>query len=363
MRILHIISSLASGGAEVYVRDLAKQMVQDGHEVCIGYISDAKSIRRSSEYEDDFKSQLKKTKVQWIEIGHDCRTRVWRGGVRIHKIVADFKPDVIHSHLYYGLIFKALAFVNVPTVYTHHNHYLGKGKYLYPIFNRIVSCFIGISRDCTISLQSVGAKAVTTIYNGVSVERLLIKEKYNDKNDHINIQAVGTLGAQKNFELLISALENLLKRRTKLRNLVSLKIAGEGPLLIQLQEQIDRANLSKQLTLLGNSKDVSVLLHEADLFVMSSDYEGLPIALLEAMMTGLPVIVTDVGGCRDVVEVCNAGFIVPSNNVRALADALEFMIDNPTERSRMAKNAKKNSIRFNIKTACEQHLSMYKSLL
>lgn len=363
MKILHIISSLSSGGAEVYVIDLSKQMVKDGHDVCIAYISEAKAMTRCPNFEQNIKSQLQMCGIQFAEIGHECRVRVWRGGRELKKIVFEFRPDMIHAHLYYGLIFKILSRVNTPTVYTHHNMQLGKGKFLYPLFNMSVSKYIGISKDCTMALQSTRAHDITTIYNGVSLDRLLVKDKYFIKNEKITIQAVGTLSDQKNFVLLIDSFGIFLKKYPEWKNRISLDIAGEGPLKDKLQKRINSANLSNQITLLGIRRDIPALLHESDLFIMSSAWEGLPISLLEAMMTGLPVIVTDVGGCRDIVLDCNAGLVVPPGNAIAIADAINFMINHPNQRLKMADNARKKSNRFNIKYSCKKHYFLYNSLL
>ncbi|MCD6400708.1 MAG: glycosyltransferase [Anaerolineales bacterium] len=362
MKILHIISSLSSGGAEIYVRDLAAQMVQDGHDVCIAYVSDATSLGRSYDFQEDFKAQLDHKGVRYEKVGHSCRRWLWRGGMRLRQIFKEFRPDIIHTHLYYGVFFTAFAHSGIPVVYTHHNHRLGKGKYLYPILNKIVNQYVGISRDCAKVLCSAGAKDVATIYNAVNVDRLLVKESWEDK-DTVQLISVGLLSPQKNFTLLINAMDTLYKRRRDLKRKVLLLIAGEGPLKDVVQQQIDSVGLSKQIILLGNRNDIPQLLHNADVFTLSSDWEGLPIALLEAMMTGLPSVVTDVGGCRDVVEDCSAGIVVPPGDAEALANALERMVSDASLREKYGKNSLVNAKKFSIANATSEHLSLYEKVL
>jgi glycosyltransferase involved in cell wall biosynthesis len=363
MKILHIISSLSAGGAEVYVRDLSIQMVAEGHDVGIAYISSAMATGRCAEFEASFKRQLTDAGISFFEIGHECRRRPWQGGLLLHKIVKKFTPDVIHSHLYYGLIFKAFSFVSVPLVYTHHNHRLGKGRLLFPFFNKLVDRYVGISRDCSEVLMAAGAINVETIYNGVNVDRLIVKQQYDCERQQVDALAIGSLMEQKNFALLISAFSDLFMRRPDLGDYVSLRIAGEGPHKKELQELIERLGLTSHIILLGNRQDIPQLLNDADLFVMSSKWEGLPIALLEAMMTGLPVIVTDVGGCRDVVEACGAGLVVPPCDVTLLSEALEILITDSAKRYAMGTNAKDASKYFGISTACNQHLILYRTLV
>lgn len=345
----------------MYVRDLAIQMVQEGHDVCIAYISDASFLNRSSDFQSEFKEQIVKAGVRCVEIGHDCRRYLWRGGKRLRLISQDFQPDIIHSHLYYGIFFKAFARLSFPLVYTHHSSHLGKGRYLYPFLNKIVDRYIGISSDCAEVLRAVGATDVAVVYNCVNSDRLKVKETYCAKND-ICLIAVGSLGVPKNFTNLIEATDILLNRRFELRARLLLKIAGEGPLKAVLQRQINLKGLERNISLLGNRRDIPELLHRADVFVLSSDYEGLPIALLEAMMTGLPVVVTDVGGCRDVVESCNAGLVVPPGSADALARALECMITDKQSREEYGRNALKGSSQYKISRSVEAHLLLYKNL-
>lgn len=361
MKVLHIISSLASGGAEVYVRDLSMQMVRSGHEVYIAYISDTASLGRSPTFQKEYQDALTHAGVRYVELGHGCRKAPWRGGASLRRVALEFQPDVIHSHLYYGIFFKTFGFLNVPLVYTHHSSRLGKGKYLYRVLDKLVDRFVGISRDCAEILKGAGASNVTVIYNGVDSDRLFLKTCWKAGRE-IRLVAVGTLRTPKNFSNLIEAIGLLCGQSHSFANRFSLQIAGEGPLKHELLRQIEREGLSEKVFLLGNREDIPDLLNKSDVFVLSSDWEGLPISLLEAMMTGLPVIVTDVGGCRDVVELCNAGVVVPPGSAEALAQALEQMIIDSKGRQEYGRNAKIGSQQFDISRAVEAHIALYKTL-
>jgi glycosyltransferase involved in cell wall biosynthesis len=365
MRILHIISALTAGGAEVYVRDLAQRMVRQGHSVCIVSVSEAHRNGRSTAYEDEFKAFLDKAGVEHRLIGHAARRRPLFGAARVRELVAEFRPDVIHAHLYWGVGLAALARTGVPLIYTHHNHRMGKGKHLYPIFNFLVDHYVGISRDCATALREAGANRIEVIYNGVDPTRLQPRDPgiTAASGTVLTIQAVGGLIAQKNYAVLVDAVTLLLERRTDLRGRFEVRIAGEGILRDALKARIDAKQLAQHILLLGNRSDVPELLHTADLFVMSSDYEGLPIALLEALMTGLPVLVTDVGGCRDVVETCQAGEVVPPRDPASFSRALERLLDDAPLRVTLAKNARRLATRFDIEASCAAHLTLYRRLV
>lgn len=363
MRILHVISSLGAGGAEVYVRDLSIEMVRSGHHVAVAYISAATSLGASCQFESEFKTILVANGIDFFEVGHACRRFFLRGGLRLRRILNEFQPDVVHSHLYFGILFKVLSFVRTPLVYTHHNHRLGKGGFFYPVFNIIVNRYIGISVDCAEAIASAGAKNVAVIYNGVNPQRLCIKENYPLNDEKVKVMSVGSLCEQKNFGLLLQSFSKMFDRCPDLRRRVSLRIAGEGPLMNDLRESIINLNLSDCINLLGNRRDIPQLLADSDLFVMSSKWEGLPIALLEAMMTGLPVVVTDVGGCRDVVDACGAGLVVPPNDATRLSEALETLICDAAKRSSISITAKRAAKTYSISTACEKHLIVYNSIV
>ena len=117
-----------------------------------------------------------------------------------------------------------------------------------------------------------------------------------------------------------------------------LLIAGDGPLRAEVQELIDHSKLGDRVTLLGFRTDVVALLHAADGVVLSSAHEGLPNAIMEALAAGTPVVATDVGGVRELVEDGASGFIVPPRQPERLAEGLERLMSlSAGERSAMGR--------------------------
>lgn len=152
------------------------------------------------------------------------------------------------------------------------------------------------------------------------------------------IVTVGRLHAQKNHSLLINAIAALPLKYKQYR----VEIYGAGELKEELQKQIDENNLTHQVFLMGICSNVIEKIKDAALFVLTSDYEGMPNALMEAMALGLPCIATDCrpGGARELIASGVDGLIVPCNNVSELKKAIMEMLGNPSAAERMGEKAK-----------------------
>lgn len=358
MKIMHVVSSLGSGGAENLVCNLAVEMSGRGHSVAVLYVSDAGRLGACEAYERDMRVRLERAGVQVVELGHFSRRNPIAGGARMRREIDRFSPDVVHAHLFFGLVFFGLALKWVPCVYTHHNIRFGFGRRLFPFFNMYVSRYIAICKATEAELRPLTKRPIDLVYNAISLEKsvprpeCLLPEKFS-------LISVGRLSPQKNYSLLIKAIAMLLERRPNLSGKVELRIAGEGDQRPEIEAIISAYNLGDVISLLGVRQDVSDLLAASDLFLMSSDYEGLPIALLEAIGAGLPVVVTDVGGNREIVEKTGAGRLVPAGDARALSLAVENLLDNESERMEFGRRGRAAIGQFGLGHAVEQHLALY----
>ena len=360
MRILHLIASPSAGGAEVYVKDLAKEMVRLGHQPFIGFLNRSGEIGRDEEFESRFFRELEDASVPCFVVGYECRRNPILGAIRVRRFCVAHGIEIYHSHLYYAAAFGAL--LRIPHVHTHHNIVPDAGRVMYKLFNLLVDSYIGISEICAEALSKYTGRAVTEIFNGVDSSKLK-QAQLPDSSDRSRLEciAVGRIQEQKNYALLVEAVR-LLPAET--RASIHVSIAGEGPAgdVAALRLAIDRAGLNETITVLGNRNDVPELLAKSQLFVMSSAWEGLPISLLEASVTGVPFIATDVGGCREIAAKCGNGVIVPPGDARALATAIEKLVLDRGKLRRLAQNARANSGYFGIERAAAEHMELYARL-
>lgn len=354
MNVLHVISSPAAGGAEIYVKDLSVGMRNLGINVFILFISHASEINRDNEFEINFLHELSTHGIQYDFIGNSCKRNPLKGIRKLNQIVNFFEPDVIHSHLYYGAVFSLFSKIK-NKVYTHHNIDIGANKYIYKILDLGIKKYIGICGACERLLSKLSSNYVVRIDNAVDESRILKKKnkQENESDCKIQLLMVGRLVEQKNFFLAIDAIDNIQNDN------FHLNIVGEGELKDDINQYIKKRSLSKKISLLGNRSDIAHLMSQSDIFIMSSAWEGLPIALIEATLTGLPVLVTNVGGCAEVVEQVGNGIVVNNLTTDSYVEALKYLITDAAMRERFHLNAINNSSIYTINYAVKKHIELY----
>ncbi len=206
--------------------------------------------------------------------------------------------------------------------------------------------------------EGIRPELVITIPNGIQLPSIKRKSaEVFSKNLKIptgcmTLLSVGRLVHEKAYEVLIQAMQLVVQEYSE----VVLLIAGSGVLQDHLQKWIDTLHLADRVHLLGDRQDVTDLMINADIFVMSSRSEGMPMALLEAMGSGLPVVATRVGGLSEVVEDHSQGMLVPAEDPQELAKAILELLRDPALRSRMGRNARQRiEERYTMERMCRQY--------
>jgi glycosyltransferase involved in cell wall biosynthesis len=360
LRILHVVSAPAAGGAEIYVKQLALELRRRGHRPAIGFVGSAAEAHRNIDFERRYLEELDRAAIDYFFIGHASRWNPLLGAWKAWKFCRANGIQIYHSHLKSGLIFG--AFVGIPRLTTHHNSITKAPLWVYRLFNLIVDQYVGISESCGRLLNLYTGRPVEVIRNGIDLSKFTASVRNPRETDIIRPISVGRIFPQKNYPLLVSAIALL---PSKARKRIHLAIAGEGSgeAMADLQRQISAAGLGDCITLLGNRNDVPALLEGADLLLMSSAWEGFPIALLEATASGLPFVATDVGGCREVADLCGNGVLVTPGDPQALADAIADLIDNPATLQKLSKAAVESAANLSIEVAADAHLDLYRRLL
>lgn len=355
MKIMHVISSAASGGAEIYVKDLSKAMVKEGHDVFIVFLDRASEAGRDIAFELAFLDELAQNGIRYGFLGQACRKNPLKGILRLRRFYNDFNPDVVHSHLYYASVF-AWFLPSCNRIYTHHNIKLGAKPALYRFLDIKTDAYIGICQACYDMLKNVTRRQVEHIDNGVDASRIIPKNSYGASGT-VKLLFVGRLSPQKNLSLLIYAMSKLPSEMS-----AQLIIAGEGPLKTSLELLVDKLDLNNKVVFLGNSSNVKELLNKSDVFVMSSAWEGLPIAQIEATLTGLPVLVTNVGGCAEIVNRVGNG-LVADIDMNDYFEKLMKMVSDFAFRERCFQNAIGNGFQYTVNNAVAKHLQLYSRLI
>lgn len=277
---------------------------------------------------------------------------------RLWKELSNFKATVVHTHLS-ACVYCAPWVVahRIKMLHTIHNIptyelIKPKQKVMYLMYKHGKAIPIAISDE----IQSLTKKYyqlsenVELVYNPVDVEKYSIPHK---QHDGIYIINVGRLSKAKNQRLLIDAIDKIVATG---RN-VKLIILGEGTLRNDLETYIKKQSLEKAINLMGNVNNAEEYYAQADIFALSSQYEGLPLVILEAMAAGLPIVSTDVGGIRDIVT--DNGILVESGNKDMLVEALMRIIDDEALRIKMGEISRRDVVRFDSCVIANQYIELY----
>jgi glycosyltransferase involved in cell wall biosynthesis len=321
MRIVYVLTSLGMGGAERLVLALASRMAERGHKVQL-------LILRPPVPE------------QWptaLPVVHLGMRRtpfsVLSGLIQARRFLREHRQDLIHSHSFHPNFVARLLKLFLPStavLSTVHNVY--EGGWLRMLAYRLTD---GLSRQTTavsqaaadrfVRLKAVPQRKCTVLTNGIDTaefapdagRRATLKAEMDAGENFVWLTA-GRIAPPKDYPNLLRAFALVTAARSDTR----LWVAGEG----NVDEVSGLARLARELGLtgrvrwLGLRRDLPALLDAADAFVLASAWEGMPLALGEAMAMEKPVVATDVGGVRELVA--DAGMIVPAKDSSALAAAM-----------------------------------------
>jgi|GEM_PF-1488376 len=368
MRILHFISSFAPGGAEVYVRNLASEMKEKGIDQSIYALDGARDVRKDDKagipFQEEYIELLKKKSIGWDFMGSKARNNPVQGIVSIKKIIEKEKPDVIRFHV--SGISAYLVFANSrgPTVYTHHNTPV-RHPLLHKLFlRRRITRYIAISDAGKQALLDIGVPSpkITKIHNGIPLKQFKSERRISENVS--TVLAVGPLQKQKNYPLMLRSF-NKVVRKCKEKGIEPpvLKIVGEGELKGDLKNFCVELKIQDRVFFLGIRRDIPKLLSESVILVMFSDWEGLSIALIEALTSGIPIVATDVGGSGEIIENGVSGLLTKPGDEDDFAEKIIRLIENQNLRCKFSEKASERSSLFSIENATARHIEVYESIM
>lgn len=237
---------------------------------------------------------------------------------------------------------------------------------LYRLGTRLVNGVIVVSdetaRSYLRSTRGCAAK-VHVVPNGVDTERYPavvdragLRAQLGLDGSHHVMTMVGTFKRQKGHVVLVDAMRELVPRFPDLHVL----LAGDGELRAEIERLARSAGVSERVHFLGSRRDVPALLAASDSFVLPSLWEGLPIALVEAMASGLPIVATEVSGTSQVMVDGTTGWLVPPGDAAALVDAVSDLLAHPQRANRMAATARERVNRwFGARRQAEHLASLF----
>lgn len=326
IRVAHLLGSCQVGGLEQVALSLVSRLRGEFDFRVVAFDDGTGPLRDSFESFGAPVTFLRRS--PGVDLAYPLRLSRWLRRERI---------DVLHAHngtaLFYGVM-GALFVPRCKVVFTAHDRSVPQVRVrpIQRLLGRRTSYAVAVSdlgRDDLLSVDAFRPDRVLVVHNGADVggpgSRDEAREALGLPLDAEIVGTVARLQAEKNVPLLIRAFARVSARRPRAR----LVVAGDGSDRENCAAAAREAGVADRVSLLGTRRDVGRVLSAMDVFALSSDREGLPLAVLEAMSAERPIVSTDVGAIREVVSDGVNGRIVPARDEAALAASLEEILATP----------------------------------
>lgn len=374
LRVVSVIDSLAPGGAERSLAELAVRLPHQGVDVTVVVLVDRPG----------FAGLLTDAGVEQHTLppaGRTGRTRA------LHALLRATRADLVHTTLYEADVVgrSAAVIARVPVVSTLANVRYGPEQFaepgLSPVRLRAAQALDVLTARAVTRFHAVSTPVAEAMAGALRVrrDRIEVVPRGRDRtalgrreptrrhevrrrlglaDGQPMVLAVARQEHQKGLDLLIDAIPRLRAGHPELRVLVA---GSDGRASPELRSQIDRAGLGEVIELLGAREDVADLLVAADVFVLPSRREGFPGAVVEAMALATPVVVSDLPMTREAIPDARHGVLVLPESAPALADGIREVLDHPDAAHERAERAHRRFLdRFTIEHTTEQMAALFR---
>jgi len=368
--VLTLTDTILLGGAERLALDLARSSDPERFRrtLCIT----RRRAHGSRVYAAAELPTLLAEGVEVLELGRRSRLDL-RGWLRLVRYLRSEQVDVIHAHKFGSNVWAAVLgrLCRVPVIIAHEHTWSFEGQALRRWLDRWV---VGRLSDVVIAVSEADRRRMIEIVR-MPAERVLLIENgihATPEGDGEPVRrgagidagtpvlvSVSVLRPQKALDVMIRALAIVRKVRPEVR----LLIAGQGD-REPLSALVSELGLEEAVTFLGFHREVANVLAAGDIAVSSSDYEGSPLAVMEYMAAGLPVVATAVGGVPRLVDHGRTGLLVPRRDPQALAEALERLLDDSALARDMGERGRRRQQReFSFETTLREVQALYDAQL
>lgn len=375
IRVLLIITQLALGGGTSVTLDIATHLKKHPDfdvDLITGPIDSGNIDLKHLAYEQGISTQIVPSLVNHIN-----PIKNLKAVVDTRKIILQGNYDIVHTHTKVaGVVGRLAAYTAGTRVIIHHVHGWGSPRELSTGKRMLYLLMEGISARytnriitvCKLDIQKgishhIGKKdKFTLIYNGIDVEKfrqcvdeLQVRSELGINPGNKLVGMIARLNEQKNPLDFIRAAAIVAKNYSKVQFL----IVGDGPLRSECEHLINELNLNDEIILLGYRNDVARILPTLTIAAMSSLWEGLPLAFMESMCAGKPIVANNVDGSNEVVVDGETGFLVTPHKPMEMAERILFLLNNEALCKKMGNAAQENSKHFSKQRMLENIELLY----
>jgi glycosyltransferase involved in cell wall biosynthesis len=363
MIVAHVLSSFELGGQERVALELAAAQRRSGNRVL--------AISLASGSEGTLAAAFRAADVETLSV---CKRRRLDPTLpfRLARLLGERHVEIVHTHNPFALVYGAPAGRLAGCAVLHTKHGVNPGSARRRALRRLAAAltdaYVAVTptlgevarqrRECASSRLFVVANGIDTArFAPNDLTRASMRSKLGVSESTRVVGTVGRLATEKNQLLLLAALEPLLD------DSVLLVVVGDGPLQSALCDRVERSRRQARIRLLGARSDVAELLTAFDLFVLSSNSEGLPLVLLEAMATALPVVSTRVGGIADLVEERESGLLVRAGDAPGLRAAVESVLREPSRAAEMGRRGRERVLaQHSLEHMASEYAALYQTI-
>lgn len=358
-----MLTSLGVGGAERQVVALAERMAARGHVVSL--------LLLRSRLSEEWPTTVDRVTLDMRKTPASLLAGLGRG----RRFLRAFQPDLIHSHVYPANMTARLLclFHSTPVISTVHNVYEGPWPRMtaYRLTDPLSRWTTAVSQaaaDRYVRLKAIPANKCLVLTNGIDTaefapspeRRERLRTQMGVKDEFVWL-AAGRIAPAKDYPSLLQGFAQVRAASPQARLWIAGEAAGPGPGAVEAVTA--KLGIEASVRLLGLRRDMPALLDAADAFVLASAWEGMPLALGEAMAMEKPVVATDVGGVRELVG--DAGVIVAAKDPEVLARAmLTLMRTSPETRGTVGRGARERIRKqFGIDAKADEWEALYRRVL
>ena len=355
MKILQIMPEFGLAGAERMAEALLLELKQRGHEVVAVSLFD---------YHSPITDNLEAHGIHIHYLGKKRGPDVSMFG-KLYRVFLKEQPDIVHTHRYVcEYVIPAAVLAKVPgRVHTVHNvaekeRLPKKLQHMFYHFCHVTP--VGLSPLVTESVQrfyKLPAHRVPTIYNGIQLAKTTQKTDYQARKP-FRFLHVGRFAEQKNHVGLVKAFAEFHRSHPD----SELTLVGTGELFEQVQQQIRDLGLDNVIHTPGLVNDIISQYSNFDAFLLPSIYEGMPITLIEAMSSAMPIIASEVGGVPDMIRHDHSGLLCTSEP-ESIAAAMERIYTDAALRQRLGQQAQVDCVKFSSQGMADAYLEVYRKAL
>ncbi len=364
-RVLVLVDEIeeGTGGAERLAAAIAAALPRERFEA---WVCATRSIT-----DEKVKADLQLAGVHVLALGRKRTTDVFKF-LRLARLLRRERIDVLHAHMFGSNVWGTLIgrLCRVPLVIAQEHTWSYRGRLFRRLLDgyligRLATRFVAVSkldRTKMIEIEHVPEEKIVVLPTAYIPRPSRLGDLRAELDLPADVKLIGTIAVlrpQKALEVLIDAFAEVRRAHSGAR----LVLVGDGPSRGELEQRARETAVSESVHFTGTRDDIETALAAFDVAAMSSDFEGMPLFVLECMAHKVPLVATAVGGVPELVSGGETGLLVPPRDPDALAASINRLLDDPEEGRRMATAARERLGEYTLQRAGERFAALYEQLL